>query len=366
MPLTYELDTVAPSPTSTPHGQIFVVGPSRSGTSLLREALNRSSSVWVVRETHYFDDLRPRLANGGRPPLGPGERERCEAYFLGLGHRAYGAKVDPDASAVPRDALRQAAIALGDGGDAYFRAFCRFRATANGRPRWGEKTPRHAFRIAEMLEVFPNARVVCLIRDPRAVVASYRDWTRRPALDPSRAGPFAADRRRARRSYNIVLASLMCRAALEASLAARDRHGDDRVRLLVYEDLVRDSERSLRDLCGWLELDYEPAMRDVPLVQSSYAAAGAAGISTEPVERWRSKLSPAEVRVIESCCGRVMAPLGYERVRPRCSPLAVPLAWLGVPVATAGAAFANRRRLGRAGRYVGTRLRFALGHGRAG
>ena len=345
-------------------GPILVVGPSRSGTSMVRESLNRHRLVWVVRETHYFDDLRPKLAHRGAAPLEDGEREKVERYFLALGHRAYGAEADASQSSVSEIELRERAQALGDGGDAYFEAFCRIRGEQNGKVVWGEKTPRHAFRIAEMLDAYPEARIVCLIRDPRAVVASYRDWTRRPALDPSQGGPWAADRTRARRSYNIVVASLLAKAALRAAMRARSRFGADRVRLLVYEDLVREPEPSYAELMEWLGLPYDPAMLDVPLVQSSYAQAGEAGISTEPLERWRKKLSPAEVRVIESCCGDVMQELGYALERPSCSPLAVPLAWLSTIPAGLRVAAVNRRRLGRAGRYVGARLR--LGLSRAG
>ncbi len=39
---------------------IFIVGPSRSGTSMLREVLNRHPDVWITRGTHYFDDIRRR------------------------------------------------------------------------------------------------------------------------------------------------------------------------------------------------------------------------------------------------------------------------------------------------------------------
>ena len=42
-------------------GEIFVVGASRSGTNLVRALLNAHSTLWVSGETHYFDDLRPRL-----------------------------------------------------------------------------------------------------------------------------------------------------------------------------------------------------------------------------------------------------------------------------------------------------------------
>ena len=50
-------------------GEIFVVGASRSGTNLVRALLNAHSTLWISAETHYFDDLRPRLPGNGTEPL---------------------------------------------------------------------------------------------------------------------------------------------------------------------------------------------------------------------------------------------------------------------------------------------------------
>ena len=91
--------------------EIFVVGASRSGTNLVRALLNAHSTLWVSGETHYFDDLRPRLPGNGTEPLAGEDRERCERYFLALSHRAFGQAGDPDESRLDRDELR--ALAAG-------------------------------------------------------------------------------------------------------------------------------------------------------------------------------------------------------------------------------------------------------------
>ncbi|HYX76361.1 MAG TPA: sulfotransferase [Gaiellaceae bacterium] len=154
-------------------GETFVVGASRSGTNLTRALLNAHSGLWIAAETHYFDDLRPRLPAGR---LEGEARERCERWFLALSHRAFGQEGDPERSSVDPAELRTLAGELGGSGDAYFEAACRLRARQHGRERWGEKTPRHVYRIDDLLTAFPEAKVVCLVRDPRAVAASYKDW----------------------------------------------------------------------------------------------------------------------------------------------------------------------------------------------
>jgi hypothetical protein len=341
-------------------GEIFVVGASRSGTNLVRALLNAHSTLWVSAETHYFDDLRPRLPEG---PLAGKDRETCERYFLALSHRAFGQDGDPGESRLERDELRELAAELGGTGDAYFEALCRLRAARHGKERWGEKTPRHVYRIDELLTAFPAAKVVCLVRDPRAVVASYKDWHGAAARRGVAESPeLEADRERSRRSYNAVLMSLLWRGVVRASFAALERHGPDRVRIQRFERLAASPEEEVRELCAWLGLEYEPALLEIPVVNSSYATSGA-GVSSEPVERWRERLTPSEVAIVQSVCEPLLSELGYGPDDVEVSPVRLAWAWSTVPFAAARAAVVNRRRLGKATQYLRTRARTAFSRG---
>jgi hypothetical protein len=345
---------------------VFVVGASRSGTNLLRAILNRHSEIWIPAETHYFDDLRPRLGAGATTRLDGSTRKRVEDYFLALGHRPYSWGGDPEQSAVDRDELAALAGELGGTGDAYFQAFCALRARQRGKSRWAEKTPRHVYRIAEILGVFPDARIVCLVRDPRGVIASYRDWHRStPNSPPDLAAARAADQERTRRSYNIVLVSLLWRSVVRSALTALRRHGPERVYLQQFERLALEPEAAVAELCEWLGLGYEPTMLDVPVKNSSYSMGDETGVSREPVDRWRAALSPAEVAVIQRCCGELMDELGYERIPVAVSTVRVALAWASLVPATVRAAVANRSRLGRPLQYVRRRVAPALDRSQA-
>jgi len=344
---------------------IFVVGASRSGTNLVRALLNAQGSLWVSAETHYFDDLRTRLPGGGAAPLDDAGRAECERYFLSLSHRAYGRGGDPEHARIDAGELRRLAVGLGGTGDAYFEAFCTLRAHLHGRERWAEKTPRHVYRIPELLDAFPTAKVLCLVRDPRAVVASYRDWHRggiRDGLDEGDEAGLAAERVRSRRSYHPVLISLLWRGVVQAEHAALRRYGPERVHLQRFESLAADPEGTVRALCEWLSLDFEPAMLEIPVVNSSYATADT-GVSREPVERWRSSLPPRELAIVQRCCAGLMRELDYEPAPARISGMSYAAAWLTVPFATARAAVANRRRLGRVLGYVRRRSALAFARG---
>ena len=255
---------------------------------MLRAMLNQQRELLIVRETHYFDDLRPRLGERARNPLGSEDRERCERYFRTLGEGPYGQSPGSAPSVIHLEELRHEADRLGGSGDAYFEAFCKGRAALQGKVRWGEKTPRHIFRIPDLLSVFPDARVICLVRDPRAVAASYRNWKRN---EPSaqELETTAADRRRIQRSYNVVLHALLWRSSMAAAVRAHDTYGDASIKLQRYEQLVSEPEESLRGITEWLGLEYDEAMLDIPIVHSSYGLKGE-GASTAPIDRWQQKL----------------------------------------------------------------------------
>lgn len=346
---------------------IFLCGASRSGTALLRSICNASPDVHVAGETHYFDDLRSRLGAAASSRLPPELIRLAEDYFLALAHRPYGHGGDPSRSPLEAERLHMRAAALGGTGDAYFQAFCQLQATLEGRDEtriWGEKTPRHVFRLSEILDRYPNAQAIVMVRDPRSVVASYRDWQNQGGLDadPTYGDALDAEHRRTQATYDPTVVSLAWRAAIAASKAAIARFEPERIRIQRYEDLVTDPTAQVRDMCRWLDIPFHDEMLDVPLHNSSFSSfQSSEGISTAPLRRWVTKLTDREVAVVQMWCGREMARLGYERVDvPGGARLRLAAAASG-GASGVRAVRANRDRAGGSlTRYVARRLRLAL------
>jgi hypothetical protein len=140
-----------------------------------------------------------------------------------------------------------------------------------------------------------------------------------------------------------------------AALRSHECHGPERVRILRYERLLAAPEQTLRELCDWLGLAFRDEMTQVRIVHSSYGTRGS-GISQEPLERWREKLTTAEVATIERHCGRLMDALGYSRDSVSAPIHQLALTYAAVPFAVARAAYANRARLGKPSEYVRRRL----------
>lgn len=344
---------------------VFIVGPSRSGTALVRSALNQNPAIHVAGETHYFDDLRPRL-DDPQATLGGSDREVVRDYFLALAHRPFGHKGQADDSRMDPAELDELAEATGGSADAYFEAYCRISAAGDESSPgsvtyWGEKTPRHAFRIDDMLLAYPDAHVVALVRDPRAVVASYAKWRNQGGFDleadQGHAAALEEESDRTRRSFHPVIAAMMCKGAITAGEAALATHGPDRVSLVRYETLTEDPEPEIRRLCDVIGLDYRPEMLDTPMHNSSFAAFDKeAGIRRESVERWRSVLTPTEIATVQLVCRDLDERWHYEPLDTGTRPLSVAVMLATTPVAAVRAGAANKERIASLPDYVMRRV----------
>ena len=237
---------------------IFVVGRPRSGTTMLQLMLQAHPRIALPPENglvlpaferrQEFGDLRdPRH----RRALG--EWIVAAESFAGLGLDAADV-ADEIATAPPT-----LGSALGTVFQAYARRF--------GKPRWGDQHPAHLRRLPMILRLFPDAQIVDLVRDGRDCVAARKGEAR---LDE--------------------LAGAWARAADASGRAART-YGPDVYHQIRYEDLVADPKARLRELCAFLDEDYDPAM-------------AVAGIRhAERVGSWRRRLGEDEIARCEAAFG---------------------------------------------------------------
>lgn len=330
---------------------------------MLRSILNRHRTIGLAGETHYFDDLRERY-DDPRAPLDEADGVHCADYFRSLDVRPYGMQGDPGCSSLNRRDIISRAGEAGGRPDDYLEAYCRLTAERTGKHIWGEKTPRHVFRIKDILDSFPQAKVICMVRDPRGVVASYRHWRNQGGLgaegDDDYRRAIAEEESRARKSYNIVIATLLWRASVNAARSSQAALGPERVRIQRYEDIIEAPEESVQAICTWLGLDYDPDMLTIPMHNSSFTAYRAeSGVSQVPLERWRTTLPGQDIAVVERIAGGCLADAGYAADSVGVNRVRYALEWLKAGPAAARAGFANRNRIGRLGPYVWRRLLLA-------
>lgn len=276
-------------------GLFFIVGPHRAGTTLLQAMLSSHSALTVPPETGYFDQVWPRrnmfgdlnqadlLERAGQFINSP----RCSVSDLGV----HWPDVSQSLTATPR------------GYDDLFVVLMALYAGQRGKRRAGEKSPRHLFYISEIIELYPCARFVCLIRDPRAVVHSELATT---------WGSQSVSR----------ITRRWCRVADAADRCVRTLPAK-KFRLVRYEDLVSDPEAQLRGICDFLGEAFEPQM-----LQFHQRPASEQGFrddevwkqntlrALEPgrIEQWQTGLTAAQIKLIESLAGARLEKFGYRPI----------------------------------------------------
>jgi hypothetical protein len=292
---------------------IFITGASRSGTTLMSFVLRRHREVFGLKELHYFGEFwDPRRTDAAADAR---HLDIAAAAIFGRQERGLGRFIDPISESDrlrARDLLESLPPESRNLSGLFYEAVHRIAAAA-GKSIPCEQTPRNIFYAEALLRHYPEARVVHMVRDPRAVMASQkRRWRRRALLkDPSRIPLFQVARSWVN-YHPYTMAHLWLRASTEAHRLATH----PRFSIVRFEDLLADPETVIRGLCTRLDIEFEPQMLEIDQINSSHASAingPPKGFRKEAIDAWKACLTSAEVIVTERICETMMARFGYER-----------------------------------------------------
>jgi hypothetical protein len=297
---------------------IFIVGVSRSGTTLMRRILDRHSRIGIATENHFLGHLLPwegtrhYLRRLGHPRDDATVSAMVEHIYSGeLQRRSRLRELSPYwrwlTSRVPRADIEACLLASDRTERGLFEAFLRIYADRRGKAIMGEKTPAHLDYVETLLEWFPEGRVIHCLRDPRAVYVSelrrrgehavgfpYRQLVAIPALLAS---------------FVLAQTAWTWARAVHRHRVLQRRFGD-RYRLVRFEDLVAEPERTLGELCRFLGVDVEPRMLEQQ-VTSRGARVGAAGFDAGAADRWRERIDPRARSLLQGMLGRRLSEMGY-------------------------------------------------------
>jgi omega-hydroxy-beta-dihydromenaquinone-9 sulfotransferase len=292
---------------------IFILGHWRSGTTLLHELLvldprhafpdtyecfDPNHPLLTARFVRrYFTWLLPPKRMMDNMPVG-WDRPQEDEFALAM----MGAPSPYLTIAFPnRGPLDAAALDLDDlparDRDRWKRLFVRFLRTVAARDprRLVLKSPPHTCRIPTLLELFPDAHFVHIVRDPFAVYSSTVNlWKKLYRAQAMQRPTFAG-------LEEYVLETFV---HFHRRLAAtRDLVPAGRFHEVKYEDLTKDPAAELRRLYDRLGLgDFEHVRPHL----ERYLA------ETANYERNRWELSDAERDVIRARWGEVIRANGYD------------------------------------------------------
>lgn len=300
---------------STP---ILVVCLPRSGSTFVTNILTASGSVLRIGELHYLDpwrsDFRTFLRRHGRglaDPSGvsgmvdslladelPRELRRGEWGWLPI--RSLAATTDLRARLI--EAIEGSDRSIG----AIFRVIIDTTTASSASERAIVKSPVFPTYVEQLREWYPEAKIIHLTRDPRAIAMSKTS-------DPGGSRRLQEQYPRLRR-FIPWLAKYFVVVQYVLSSRAHARVGETNNYLLLrYEDLLAEPERVVKELCAFTGLDYDDTMLSPSEGQaSSLTGEKRGGIDRSAAERWREAMSPLEASIMTALTRRSMARYGYE------------------------------------------------------
>ena len=310
-------------PAGAPLEMVFVVGNSRSGTTLMSRILGGHPSIFTFHELHFFEEL---WDPGQRAPsLNFAQANNLFARLLAIQRQGYFQRANHSGY------LPEARAACETGETSFrgievFQRFLQYEAAKHGCSIACDHTPRNVYYIEDILESFPGAFIVHMVRDPRDVLLSQKNKWRRRSL-----GGGNIPRREAIRSwvnYHPITISLLWRSGL---LAGSHWEGHPRVITIQFEHLLASPDDQIHALCEGIGIEFQTEMLAVPQIGSSLGQdrPSQIGINHDVVQRWRQGgLQPVEILLSQRINQGIMGAFGYTPEPVSASILAV--VWLTI------------------------------------
>ena len=230
---------------------VFVVGPYRSGTSILTWALGQHPSIWPLPETHFVAMLGTGAVGGYWMGALPARSyfQLCdvsiEEYLAHVGcmiddfmkkttlrrfERSQFERLHPK-DVVPPGAFNQ--------------TFEFARTLFGNKRRWVDGTPEHAGYMVLLRRLFPAAKFVCTVRNPVDVIGSMINF--------DKVGGMSADLREA---------TAMWKRMTEATLLGARAFGSNVVTFVSYDTITTSPVTTLSAIFDFLDEPRFPKAAD--------------------------------------------------------------------------------------------------------
>ena len=281
------------NPVTVTNQPVIVVGMPRSGSTILTRLINESPDLFLVNDFYILQRaeglgiLKSNLDESQAKAFAEQTiaRIKCRIEREGSSDIEDALHINPKQEQELEDYALSVAAKGNQSWHEILTLIMNKAGEMMGKTGWGYNTPQDYLHIDTLLNVFPEAKIVFLLRDPRQMLKSYKN------VEDN--GYHATNR------YHPTLQTLAWRTAARVYFSAKEK--GQSVLLVRYEDVVNDTNSTLQriaDFCGVTipEIDLSDFGNN-----SSYQA-------NTP----KKPLCESEVWLCESLAHQEMETLGYE------------------------------------------------------
>lgn len=268
-------------------GPLFIVGMPRSGTKLLRNLLNQHPGIGIpVIESHFF----PFMINqfGYQPHFD--QKEIFDQFYAEFTRTAFFWNMKMRDRILTKDELGFTANL--SSWASIFEVILKFYVPPgkDGEFIWGDKTPGYLQNISLLRHIYPRARFLHIIRDPRDYCLSVRKTWKK----------------------NIFRAADAWQKKIEEGRLQAKQLGSD-YKEIRFEDLLDNPELILPDICHFIDCAFDVRMLTLDQAAEYFGdAKGHTEILRTNKEKYEEQLTAAQIERIEEIVYPVAISLNYQ------------------------------------------------------
>ena len=272
----------------------FIVGTSRSGSTLLQSMLNMHSHITIPPETHFFnsyDKIKRRL------------RKKNGSYCINdVINYWYDNKTRILDLKLSSNNIKEYAkkLELTTPFELYNLHLTMYRLQRD-KAVVGEKTPRHIRHVDTILDLYPEAKIIALFRDPRATANSE--------INAQFGSP------------SVMITTQRWRKYVKIHNHLSQSLPESKYLMIQYRDMIKDPKLILKQVVSFLGWEFEPKMlhyykrssKEQGFTQDEldWKNETLEPLKTDKNEKWKDQLNNWQVYLIEKTASPWLQNMGY-------------------------------------------------------
>jgi protein-tyrosine sulfotransferase len=294
---------------------IFILGCTKSGTTLMRNLFDGHPDLFVIPfESHFFQNTGRGIDYSYRRTMPKNlsideqkeglldwiRRSNIESVPIADGFTVGKFNV-PAAEKYLRGAQVSNERELSDAYNNTIHLAAQGAEVPAGKD-FVEKSVENAEMCAVWQKLYPNARFVHILRNPYSNLVAMRKYGAH-----NRKGKYPR------------LQNAMQAMSNSYYWLYRNMKDQDNYHVVIYDELIADVEVVMKDLCSKLELSYNdtltyPTHFGETWTGNSTSKTSYSKVSSKNVSAWKKDITPNEVDLINRYFGHVISDFGFEKM----------------------------------------------------
>lgn len=291
--------------------KIFIVGNSRSGTTMLGRILGNHNEIFTFHEIHFFEQL---IADSElNVPVSYANGVKIFSNLISIQRKGY--LNHRENNLFENESKNQLSILYNKLNNNVtpmdiYDYYLHYECARNGKNIPCEQTPRNLFYLNEIVEKFPDAFIINMIRDPRSVILSQKNKWKRRTLGANNIPLFESLRSWA--NYHPITISNLWKSSINNG---KSYYNNKSIKLIFFEDLIKYPNKTIDKIIEFLKIKNQSKLSEIPQIGSSQLKDNPKqkGIRKEIVSSWKNGgLTNEEIYICQSINYKLLYEFNYK------------------------------------------------------